>query len=164
MSGLYLSRGMFPQEFLRPTVDFILATQESSGEIPWFAGGHSDPWDHVEAAMGLTIGGEYDAAVKAYQWLARTQLEDGSWWAGYRGHEVDNGERRETNFVAHFATGVWHHFLVTGPSLPVRRPSVARSGCVPETGWEMPSATSRSASIAPGRARPATPWTGSTRC
>ena len=114
MSGLYLSRGMFPQEFLRPTVDFILATQESSGEIPWFGGGHSDPWDHVEAAMGLTIGGEFDAAVNAYRWLASTQLEDGSWWAGYRGHEVDNGERRETNFVAYFATGVWHHYLVTG--------------------------------------------------
>ena len=114
MSGLYLSPGLFPHEFLRPTVEFILATQEDSGEIPWFDGGHSDPWDHVEAAMGLSIGGEYDAAERAYRWLANTQLEDGSWWAGYRGHEVDNGERRETNFVAYFATGIWHHYLITG--------------------------------------------------
>jgi hypothetical protein len=113
MSGLYLSRGLFPHDFLRPTVDFILQTQQDSGEIPWFDGGHSDPWDHVEAAMGLSIGGEYDAAVRAYRWLAQTQLEDGSWWAGYRGVEVDNGERRETNFVAYFATGVWHHFLIS---------------------------------------------------
>jgi hypothetical protein len=114
MSGLYLSRGLFPHEFLRPTVEFILDTQEASGEIPWFEGGHSDPWDHVEAAMGLSIGGETAAAVHAYRWLAQTQLPDGSWWAGYRGIEVDNGERRETNFVAYFATGVWHHFLITG--------------------------------------------------
>jgi len=114
MSGLYLSPGLFPHEFLRPTVEFILRTQEASGEIPWFPGGHSDPWDHVEAAMGLSIGGEFDAAVRAYRWLASTQLEDGSWWAGYRGHEVDNGERRETNFVAYIATGVWHHYLVSG--------------------------------------------------
>lgn len=113
MSGLYLSPGLFPHEFLKPTVRFILDTQEASGEIPWFDGGHSDPWDHVEAAMGLTIGGEYEAAERAYRWLAGTQLEDGSWWAGYRGHEVDNGERRETNFVAYIATGVWHHYLVT---------------------------------------------------
>jgi hypothetical protein len=63
--------------------------------------------------MGLSIGGEYEAAERAYRWLAATQLEDGSWWAGYRGHEVDNGERRETNFVAYFATGVWHHYLIT---------------------------------------------------
>lgn len=114
MSGLYLSPGLFPHEFLRPTVQFILDTQEASGEIPWFRGGHSDPWDHVEAAMGLTIGGEYEAAERAYRWLAKTQLSDGSWWAGYRGHEVDNGERRETNFVAYVATGVWHHYLVSG--------------------------------------------------
>ena len=114
MSGIYLSPGFFPQEFLRPTVEFILSTQQQSGEIPWFSGGYSDPWDHVEAAMGLSVGGEYAAAVRAYRWLAQTQLADGSWWAGYRGAEIDNGERRETNFVAYIATGVWHHFLITG--------------------------------------------------
>ncbi len=114
MSGLYLSRGLFPHDFLRPTVEFLLDTQRDDGEIPWFAGGHSDPWDHVEAAMGLSVGGECGAAVKAYRWLVRTQLADGSWWAGYRGAEVDNGERRESNFVAYFATGVWHHYLITG--------------------------------------------------
>ena len=27
------------------------------GMIPWFAGGHGDPWNHVEAAMALTVGG-----------------------------------------------------------------------------------------------------------
>ena len=113
MSGLYLSRGLFPQEYLRPTVDFILDSQEQSGAIPWFHGGHLDPWDHVEAAMGLTIGGEYDAAVRAYRWLQQNQLEDGSWWAAYREGEVENTERRESNFVAYVAAGVWHHFLVT---------------------------------------------------
>lgn len=114
MSGLYLSRGLFPQEFLRPTVQFILDVQQPGGDIPWFEGGYADPWDHVEAAMGLSIGGELEAAHRAYQWLARTQLEDGSWWASYRGEEVDNPQRRETNFVAYVATGVWHHFLVSG--------------------------------------------------
>tara|TARA_R110002110_G_scaffold333755_3_gene544756 strand:+ start:21769 stop:22848 length:1080 start_codon:yes stop_codon:yes gene_type:complete len=114
VSGLYLSRGLFPQEFLRPTVDFLLATQKPSGEIPWFSGGYTDPWDHVEAAMGLSIGGEHAAAVRAYRWLASMQLPDGSWWASYRGAIVDNDHRRETNFVAYVATGVWHHYLITG--------------------------------------------------
>jgi hypothetical protein len=114
MSGLYLSRGLYPQEFLQPTVDFILDVQQASGEIPWFEGGYSDPWDHVEAAMGLSIGGELEAAELAYRWLADSQLEDGSWWASYRGEVVDNRERRETNFVAYVATGVWHHYLVSG--------------------------------------------------
>jgi hypothetical protein len=114
VSGLYLSRGLFPEEFFRSTVEFILRTQQPSGEIPWFEGGYADPWDHVEAAMGLSIGGELDAARRAYEWLAQKQLEDGSWWASYRGEEVDNPERRETNFVAYVATGVWHHYLVSG--------------------------------------------------
>ncbi len=114
MSGLYLSRGLFPAEFLRPTVDFILQTQRKNGEIPWFDGGHSDPWDHVEAAMGLSIAGEHEAARRAYRWLVNNQLDDGSWWAGYRGEIIDNGLRRETNFVAYVATGAWHYFLVTG--------------------------------------------------
>lgn len=113
MSGLYLSRGLYPADFLRPTVDFILATQEASGEIPWFEGSYTDPWDHVESAMALSIAGEYEAAERAYDWLSSKQLEDGSWWAAYRGEIVDNKERRETNFVAYVATGIWHHFLIT---------------------------------------------------
>lgn len=113
MSGLFLSRGLFPTEFFRPTVDFILSCQQSNGSIPWFEDGHADPWDHVEAAMGLSIGREYRAAEKAYRWLADTQLEDGSWWAAYGADGCDNGARRESNFVAYIATGVWHHYLIT---------------------------------------------------
>ncbi len=114
MSGLYLSPGLFPAEFLRPTVQFILDCQRPGGEIPWFPGGHTDPWDHVEAAMGLVIGGEYAAARRAYGWLRDMQLEDGSWWAAYRDGQPDCEEgRRESNFVAYVATGVWHYYLVT---------------------------------------------------
>lgn len=113
MSGLFLSRGIFPHDFFRPTVDFILSCQQPDGSIPWFAGGQLDPWDHVEAAMGLSIAGELAAAERAYQWLAAQQLDDGSWWAGYRANDPDQGDRRETNFVAYIATGVWHHYLIS---------------------------------------------------
>ena len=114
MSGLYLTRGMFPHDYLRPTVRFILDCQEESGAIPWFEGGHLDPWDHVEAAMGLDVGGESAAAERAYRWLERNQLEDGSWWAAYRNGVPENTDRRESNFVAYVATGVWHHYLISG--------------------------------------------------
>ena len=115
MNAPFLAAGVFPKEWLRPTVDFLLATQRPSGEIPWFEGGHTDPWDHTEAAMGLSIAGEWAAAERAYQWLASEQLEDGSWWACYRDEQPDESvERRETNYVAYVATGVWHHFLITG--------------------------------------------------
>lgn len=129
MSGLYLSRGLFPEEYLRPTIDFILQTQTSAGEIPWFEGGHSDPWDHTEAAMALSIAGEHAAARRAYHWLASKQLSDGSWWRAYRNGEPDNPDRRESNYVAYIATGVWHHYLITQDRdfLEVLFPTVERA-------------------------------------
>ena len=93
MSGLYLSRGMFPQQFFSGTADYIRQVQLPSGAIPWFDGGYCDPWDHVEAAMGLSICGDHRNAERAYDWLAGKQLEDGSWWAAYRDEKVDNDNR-----------------------------------------------------------------------
>ena len=52
MSGLYLSRGLYPQEYLQATAAYILKVQRPWGEIPWFEGGHTDPWDHVEGRHG----------------------------------------------------------------------------------------------------------------
>ena len=115
MNAPLLSPGTYPAQWLQPTVAFLLVTQRASGEIPWFEGGHTDPWDHTEAAMGLSIAGELNAAERAYGWLAGTQLDDGSWWACYRDGQPDRTvERRETNYVAYVATGIWHHFLITG--------------------------------------------------
>lgn len=113
MSGLFLSKGLFPHDFFRPTVEFLLAAQLPDGSIPWFEGGYADPWDHAEAAMGLSIGGEFEAAENAYRWLKNTQLADGSWWAAYKNGKIENRERRESNFVAYIATGVWHHYLIS---------------------------------------------------
>lgn len=113
MSGPYFTLGMFPRDFLAPTIASIRDAQLLNGEIPWSPGNYADPWDHVEAAMGLSIGGEWEAAERAYRWLAQQQLSDGSWWAAYRNGVPDNRERRETNFVAYVATGVWHHYLIS---------------------------------------------------
>ena len=114
MSLTTQKRYPYPEEDLKPTVDYLLASQRDNGEIPWFEGGHTDPWNHTEAAMGLSIAGEYTAAERAYDWLVEEQLEDGSWWASYVNGEPSNITRRETNYVAYLATGVWHHFLITG--------------------------------------------------
>ena len=57
---------------LSRTVDSIAAVQHPTGALPW-PDGHTDPWDHVECAMALVLGGRLDAARAAYRWLARTQ-------------------------------------------------------------------------------------------
>ena len=98
---------------LHRTTQYIATTQNSDGSIPWFENSIVDPWDHVEAAMGLAIGGETDRAADAYRWLAKVQREDGSWLAAYRNGVPFDATRAETNFVAYIATGVWHQYLIT---------------------------------------------------
>ncbi|MDD2606058.1 MAG: phenyltransferase domain-containing protein, partial [Desulfobacteraceae bacterium] len=71
----------------------ILDTQRDSGEIPWHTGGKTDPWDHVEAAMGLGVAGHLDAARRAFAWMKRQQLEDGSWYAAYREGQPEDRTR-----------------------------------------------------------------------
>lgn len=90
----------------------ILSAQRPSGEIPWCAGQKTDPWDHVEAAMGLDVGGFAAEAERAYAWLASIQNPDGSWFAAYQdGAPLDR--TRDANMSAYLAAGVWHHYLVT---------------------------------------------------
>src|SRR5690606_39550354 len=100
MTNIVLDKVSYSLQHLRPTVNYILQAQLPNGCIPWFIGGKADPWDHIEAAMGLTIGGEYAAARAAYAWLAQEQLEDGSWWANYLDQAPIDRDHRETNFIA----------------------------------------------------------------
>ena len=57
--------GIVTTRELRQTVDAIAEWQLPSGMIPWFPGGHADPWNHVEAAMALTLGGRHAEAERA---------------------------------------------------------------------------------------------------
>ena len=91
----------------------IAATQLPSGEIPWSTGDKTDPWDHVEAAMGLVVGGYLEQARRAFDWLRTMQLADGSWFAAYR-NGIPEDRTRETNMSAYIAVGVFHYWLATG--------------------------------------------------
>jgi hypothetical protein len=97
------------------TATLIAATQLPSGEIPWCEGQKTDPWDHVEAAMGLTIGGCMAEAQRAFEWLARMQLDDGSWYCAYmQGVPLD--KTRDANLSSYIAVGVLHYYLISGDS------------------------------------------------
>ncbi|MEZ4524345.1 MAG: hypothetical protein R2941_00290 [Desulfobacterales bacterium] len=89
----------------------IADTQYRSGEIPWFRGDKTDPWDHVESAMGLSIGGYAAEAGRAFAWLAENQLPDGSWYSAYRQGEPEN-RTRESHMAAYIAVGVYHYYLI----------------------------------------------------
>lgn len=95
------------------TAKFILSVQKASGEIPWSIGGKTDVWDHVESAMGLTVGGYFEQARKAYLWSAESQLEDGSWWSYYNDGKADNEAYKDSNMTAYIAVGVLHYYKST---------------------------------------------------
>jgi hypothetical protein len=95
------------------TADWIASIQLPSGMIPWFPGGHADPWNHIETAMALVLAGRRREAERAFDWLVASQHADGSWCMYYLAEGVEE-PRRDPNVCAYVATGVWWHYLVTG--------------------------------------------------
>jgi len=98
---------------IEATVAHIERSQLADGRIPWFEGHHADPWNHVEAAMALAVGGRHAAVRRAYAWLRDTQREDGSWPSYVIGDDITD-PTVDANFCAYIATGLWHHTVLTG--------------------------------------------------
>ncbi len=89
----------------------IESVQEPDGAIPWTVGGHTDVWNHVEAAMALLVADRRDAVDRAWAWVRSTQRIDGSWPRKLVGGVVEDASG-ESNMTAYVAVGVWHHWLV----------------------------------------------------
>ena len=152
--------GVLSAEEVRVTAEHLASLQLPSGLIPWFPGGHCDPWNHVESAMALDVAGLHHEAEDAYEWLADVQRDDGSWHNYYWPDGSVEESKLDTNVCAYIATGVWHHWRCTWDR-GVPRPPVAdgragaRLGAVAaarRTGWRC------------GRSRPTAPGRGTTPC
>jgi hypothetical protein len=102
--------GVLSAADIKATAGTIAEWQLPSGMIPWFPGGHADPWNHIEAAMAMDIAGMSHEAELAYRWLADLQRPDGSWHQYYLADEVED-PKLDANVIAYIATGVWHHYL-----------------------------------------------------
>lgn len=98
---------------IAPLAGSIAAVQKPDGEIPWSPEGKTDPWDHVESAMALSVAGRFEEAEAAFDWSARIQNPDGSFYASYKDGKKDEA-RKDPNMGSYVAVGVLHHYLVTG--------------------------------------------------
>lgn len=105
--------GIITATQISETVDAIAQWQLPNGMIPWFPGGHADPWNHVEAVMALALGGRIPEAERGYQWLVDMQRPDGSWHQYYLADSIEQ-DKLDANTIAYIAAGVWHHWLLTG--------------------------------------------------
>jgi hypothetical protein len=109
--------GVLTADEVVTSAEHLARLQTASGMIPWFPGGHCDPWNHVESAMALDVAGFHAEAERAYQWLADIQRPDGTWHNYYlpdggRDDTVE-ADKIDTNVCAYLATGVWHHWRCT---------------------------------------------------
>ena len=95
------------------TAESIARRQLRSGCIPHFEGAIADPWNHVEAVMGLDAVGHNAEARRAYEWLLEVQRPDGAWAGAYYDREVHD-LTLDANFTAYSAAGIWHHYVATG--------------------------------------------------
>ena len=121
--------GIITADEVRSSARSIGALQLPNGMIPWFPGGHCDPWNHVETAMALDVAGFHDQAQLAYEWLLHSQRPDGSWHNYYMPDATLEDAKLDTNVCAYVGAGLWHHWLCTGDRAFVERlwPTVRRT-------------------------------------
>jgi hypothetical protein len=90
---------------------FLEDTQFHSGAIPSNQDNSHDPWDHLEAVMGLTTLGYKDQALNGLHWMVANQNEDGSWYNLYK-DERPLELNKQTNYASYLAVAVWHFYLL----------------------------------------------------
>jgi len=153
--------GLLRAEEIAQTGAQLASLQIASGQIPWFPGGHSDPWNHVEAAMALTVTGYVEEARAAYRWLADNQLGDGSWFNYYVGNRVKD-TRLDTNVCAYVGAGLYHYVVATGDvDFAVEMWPVVERAIDFVVRWQQPDGTIRWSLDAVGRAESYALLTGS---
>ena len=82
--------------------------------IPWFPGGHCDPWNLVECAMALDVAGLHDEAMAAYRWLVdRRSCRRARGTTTTPPTARVEEDKLDTNVCAYVATGALHHWLCT---------------------------------------------------
>ena len=92
--------------------NFISHLQFNSGAIPSNQDGSYDPWDHLEAVMGLATLGFSHEAILGLQWMKNNQNEDGSWYNLYKDNQAIE-KNKQSNFSTYIAVAVWHNYLLT---------------------------------------------------
>ena len=90
---------------------FLDEIQLLSGAIPSNQDGSHDPWDHLEAVMGLTTLGYKTQALKGLHWMSANQNDDGSWYNLYQDEEPLE-LNKQTNYASYIAVAVWHFYLL----------------------------------------------------
>ncbi len=102
---------IFEKNFFLKLAKSIKNIQLESGAIPSNKDSSHDPWDHIEAIMGLNFLEDKESADLGFQWLKNNQNSDGSWYSKY----LDNKPielNKPTHFGPYISVAALHHFKI----------------------------------------------------
>lgn len=94
------------------TGEFLAKNQQRDGMIPWYPGGHADPWNHTEAVIALFLCGRIREATAGLRWLSSRQNRDGSFCHYYQKNGVKE-PRRDLNCCIYPAVGLYLGYQLT---------------------------------------------------
>lgn len=94
------------------TGEFLAKNQQRDGMIPWYPGGHADPWNHTEAIIALFLCGRIREATEGLRWLSSRQNRDGSFCHYYQKNGVKE-PRRDLNCCIYPALGLYLGYQLT---------------------------------------------------
>ncbi|MAX49326.1 MAG: hypothetical protein CMD75_00650 [Gammaproteobacteria bacterium] len=89
----------------------IKTNQLDSGAIPSNADLSHDPWDHIEAIMGLNFLRDKESSDLALKWLKNNQNKDGSWYAKYSNNDPIE-LNKPTHFGPYISVAALHYFKI----------------------------------------------------
>ncbi|KJF17046.1 prenyltransferase/squalene oxidase repeat-containing protein [Acidithrix ferrooxidans] len=90
---------------IKTTAKWISEVQLRNGLIPWYSGGHIDPWNHIEAVIALGMAGFDESAIKGVDSLFSLQNRDGSFCHYYLTNGVKE-PNRDPNVISYCALGL----------------------------------------------------------
>jgi hypothetical protein len=89
----------------------IKINQLDSGAIPSNADLSHDPWDHIEAIMGLNFLNDKESSDLAFKWLKDNQNKDGSWYAKYSNNNPIE-LNKPTHFGPYISVAALHYYKI----------------------------------------------------
>ena len=89
----------------------IKTNQLDSGAIPSNADLSHDPWDHIEAIMGLNFLKDKESSDLAFKWLKNNQNKDGSWYAKYFNNDPIE-LNKPTHFGPYISVAALHYYKI----------------------------------------------------
>ena len=89
----------------------IKTNQLDSGAIPSNADLSHDPWDHIEAIMGLNFLNDKESSDLAFTWLKNNQNKDGSWYAKYSNNNPIE-LNKPTHFGPYISVAALHYYKI----------------------------------------------------